>query len=251
MPTTPSGARVALAAEGSVNVATGLSGARPPRRRAGARRAIQDRARGRARQHRRSGRGRRRRARRARSPSSLPGGRPAGRSCRRRRHSRRRRSRSTTEPRLVTNADFSDIRVGGVATDVPSRFLAELAQAAGINLHVRVARGRRPAARARSDVQGGRRRARPGVPSRSHRRGGERVSKEVVRTEAAPGAVPGRAVLAGDQGERVRVRRRASSSLRPGDKELVGGRHRRADRAGLREPPRDPRGGRARRSTTS
>jgi imidazoleglycerol-phosphate dehydratase len=48
------------------------------------------------------------------------------------------------EPRLVTNADFSDIRVGGVANDVPSRFLAELAQSAGINLHVRVVEGDDP-----------------------------------------------------------------------------------------------------------
>ena len=48
------------------------------------------------------------------------------------------------EPRFVTNADFSDTRVGGVATDVPSRFLAELAQSAGINLHVRVVEGDDP-----------------------------------------------------------------------------------------------------------
>jgi imidazoleglycerol-phosphate dehydratase len=48
------------------------------------------------------------------------------------------------EPRFVTNADFSDIRVGGVANDVPSRFLAEVAQSAGINLHVRVVEGDDP-----------------------------------------------------------------------------------------------------------
>jgi imidazoleglycerol phosphate dehydratase HisB len=48
------------------------------------------------------------------------------------------------EPRLVTNADFSDIRVGGVSNDVASRFLAELAQGAGINLHVRVLEGDDP-----------------------------------------------------------------------------------------------------------
>jgi imidazoleglycerol-phosphate dehydratase len=48
------------------------------------------------------------------------------------------------EPRFVTNADFSDIRVGGVANDVASRFLAELARGAGVNLHVRVVEGDDP-----------------------------------------------------------------------------------------------------------
>jgi imidazoleglycerol-phosphate dehydratase len=48
------------------------------------------------------------------------------------------------EPRLVTNADFSDSRVGGVSNDVASRFLAELARTAGINLHVRVIEGDDP-----------------------------------------------------------------------------------------------------------
>jgi imidazoleglycerol-phosphate dehydratase len=48
------------------------------------------------------------------------------------------------ESRLVTNVDFSDIRVGGVSDDVASRFLAELARAAGLNLHVRVLEGDDP-----------------------------------------------------------------------------------------------------------
>ena len=48
------------------------------------------------------------------------------------------------EPRLVTNADFSDSRVGGISNDVASRFLAELARAAGVNLHVRVLEGDDP-----------------------------------------------------------------------------------------------------------
>jgi imidazoleglycerol-phosphate dehydratase len=47
-------------------------------------------------------------------------------------------------PVLVTNVDFSDIRVGGVTTDVASRFLDELARAAGINLHVRLLEGTDP-----------------------------------------------------------------------------------------------------------
>jgi imidazoleglycerol-phosphate dehydratase len=48
------------------------------------------------------------------------------------------------EPRLVTNVDFSDQRVGGLGTDVASRFLNEFAQAAGLNLHVRLVEGTDP-----------------------------------------------------------------------------------------------------------
>ena len=47
-------------------------------------------------------------------------------------------------PRLVTNVDFSDQRVGGLATDVASRFLRELAEGAGLNLHVRLLEGTDP-----------------------------------------------------------------------------------------------------------
>jgi imidazoleglycerol-phosphate dehydratase len=47
-------------------------------------------------------------------------------------------------PRLVTNVDLSDHRVGGLATDVASRFLHELALAAGLNLHVRLLEGADP-----------------------------------------------------------------------------------------------------------
>jgi imidazoleglycerol-phosphate dehydratase len=47
-------------------------------------------------------------------------------------------------PRLVTNVDFSDQRVGGLATDVASKFLEELALAAGLNLHVRLVEGTDP-----------------------------------------------------------------------------------------------------------
>ena len=48
------------------------------------------------------------------------------------------------EPRLVTNVDFSGQRVGGLATDVASTFLQELAVAAGVNLHVRLVEGTDP-----------------------------------------------------------------------------------------------------------
>jgi imidazoleglycerol-phosphate dehydratase len=49
-----------------------------------------------------------------------------------------------TQPRLVTNVAFSGQRVGGLATDVVSRFLEELALAAGLNLHVRLVEGTDP-----------------------------------------------------------------------------------------------------------
>jgi imidazoleglycerol-phosphate dehydratase len=48
------------------------------------------------------------------------------------------------EPRLVTNVDFSDQRVGGLGDDVAIRFLEALALAAGLNLHVRVVEGTDP-----------------------------------------------------------------------------------------------------------
>ncbi len=48
------------------------------------------------------------------------------------------------EPRFVTNVDFSDQRVGGLATDVAARFLEALALAAGLNLHVRLVEGTDP-----------------------------------------------------------------------------------------------------------
>jgi imidazoleglycerol-phosphate dehydratase len=47
-------------------------------------------------------------------------------------------------PRFVTNVDFSDQRVGGLATDVASRFLSEAAETAGVNLHVRLVEGTDP-----------------------------------------------------------------------------------------------------------
>ncbi len=47
-------------------------------------------------------------------------------------------------PRLVTNVDFSGQRVGGLNTDVSTRFLRELAEAANLNLHVRLLEGTDP-----------------------------------------------------------------------------------------------------------
>ncbi|HEY3962806.1 MAG TPA: hypothetical protein VGL84_09785 [Gaiellaceae bacterium] len=50
----------------------------------------------------------------------------------------------TDEPRFVSNVDFSDARVAGLATDVASRFLQEMASAARLNLHVRLVEGQEP-----------------------------------------------------------------------------------------------------------
>lgn len=48
------------------------------------------------------------------------------------------------EPRFASNVDFSDQRVAGHATDLASRFLHEVADAAGLNLHVRLVEGQDP-----------------------------------------------------------------------------------------------------------
>jgi imidazoleglycerol phosphate dehydratase HisB len=47
-------------------------------------------------------------------------------------------------PQLVTNVDFSGQSVGGLSTDVASRFLRELAEASNLNLHVRLVEGTDP-----------------------------------------------------------------------------------------------------------
>jgi imidazoleglycerol-phosphate dehydratase len=45
-------------------------------------------------------------------------------------------------PLLVSNVDLSDMGVGGLATDLVARFLSELADGAGLTLHVRLIEGR-------------------------------------------------------------------------------------------------------------
>jgi len=47
-------------------------------------------------------------------------------------------------PLVVSNVDFSHHRVGGLASDVVSRFLNEFAAGAGLTIHVRVLEGRDP-----------------------------------------------------------------------------------------------------------
>jgi imidazoleglycerol-phosphate dehydratase len=45
-------------------------------------------------------------------------------------------------PLLVSNVDLTDARVGGQGTDIVARFLEELADGAGLTLHVRLLEGR-------------------------------------------------------------------------------------------------------------
>jgi imidazoleglycerol-phosphate dehydratase len=45
-------------------------------------------------------------------------------------------------PLVVSNVDLSDMGVGGLATDLVARFLNELAEGAGLTLHVRLVEGR-------------------------------------------------------------------------------------------------------------
>jgi imidazoleglycerol-phosphate dehydratase len=51
---------------------------------------------------------------------------------------------ASASPRLVTNVDLSDERIGGVASDVVGAFLHELALGAGLTLHVRLIEGEDP-----------------------------------------------------------------------------------------------------------
>jgi len=48
------------------------------------------------------------------------------------------------EPLFASNVDFSDQRVAGSSTDLASRFLRELTDAASLNLHVRLLEGTDP-----------------------------------------------------------------------------------------------------------
>ena len=50
----------------------------------------------------------------------------------------------TETPLFASNVDFSDQRVAGLSTDLASRFLRELTDAASLNLHVRLLEGTDP-----------------------------------------------------------------------------------------------------------
>ena len=51
---------------------------------------------------------------------------------------------ASRSPRLVTNVDLSEARIGGVGSDVVAAFLRDLADAAGLTLHVRLVEGEDP-----------------------------------------------------------------------------------------------------------
>ncbi len=50
----------------------------------------------------------------------------------------------TERPIVASNVDFSGQRVGGLGSDVVARFLNELAEGAGLNVHIRVIEGKDP-----------------------------------------------------------------------------------------------------------
>ena len=156
--------------EGSANVATGLpvldhlvgelarDGALPARRS----RSRPERP---TRRSRRGPRARRGARRAARAPGAAG---TAGRSCPADEALASAALERVGPSRASSRTSISpDSASAALATTSPRASSSELARAAGLNLHVRVARGQRPPARARGDLQGGRRRARPGVPSRT------------------------------------------------------------------------------------
>ena len=49
---------------------------------------------------------------------------------------------ASDRPLLISNVDLSQARVAGLGTDLAARFLEELADAAGLTLHVRLMEGR-------------------------------------------------------------------------------------------------------------
>ena len=50
----------------------------------------------------------------------------------------------TDRPLMSSNVDFSDQRIGGLRGDVVAQFLNELADRAGLNIHIRVVEGKDP-----------------------------------------------------------------------------------------------------------
>ena len=51
---------------------------------------------------------------------------------------------TSDEPLVFSNVDLSGAHVGGLGTDLAARFLRELAEGAGLTLHVRLIEGRDP-----------------------------------------------------------------------------------------------------------
>ena len=92
-------------------------------------------------------------------------------------------------PLVVSNIDLSDARVGGLASDMVATFLHELAEGAGLTLHVRLIEGASPSTCSR---RSSRRSASPWRrAARQRRREDSMAEKSVVRTEAAPAPFQG------------------------------------------------------------
>ena len=184
-------------------------------------------ARGRAGRRRPGGRRRRPGAGRGHraAPAGAGGRRPRLRVAAGRRGARRRGARGLRpaarrlERRLLAAS-------AGSRSDVVAVFLEELAAGRRAERPHPRPRGQGSPERAERDLQGARRGHRPGVPHAGRR---SAMSKQVVRTEQAPGAVPGRAVQPGDRRERVRVRRRPARRSIPA--------RRRSSRAGSARRP--------------
>ena len=90
-------------------------------------------------------------------------------------------------PLLVSNVDLSQARIAGLAGDLAARFLEELAQAAGLTLHVRLVEGRDTQHVLEAIFKALGVGACTGLPTAKE---GRRM-KEVVRTEAAPAPFQG------------------------------------------------------------
>ena len=142
-------------------------------------------------------------------------------------------------PLVASNADLTG--AGGLGTDLAARFLDRLSEEAGLTVHVRLIEGEDTGQRARGDLQGARRRARPSVRRRPLTEGDE-MEKRVVRTEAAPapfqGAPYNQAIVAGEL-----VFTAGQLGLKPGDTAVEGDITQQTEQA-LANVASDPRGGR-------
>ena len=121
-------------------------------------------------------------------------------------------------PLVASNADFSG--VGGLRSDVVAVFLEELAQGAGLNVHIRVLEGKDP-----QNVLSAIFKALGAAIGQACRtpEGGARMSKDVDPHRARARAVPGRAVQPGDRRQRLRLRRRPARRSTPRTGEPVEG----------------------------
>ena len=123
-------------------------------------------------------------------------------------------------PLVVSNVDLSDVRVGGLGTDLAASFLHALAEGAGLTLHVRLIEGSDPQHVLEAIFKA------LGVALAQSWRGPKRKgvtmeAKTAIRTEEAPapfqGAPYSQAMRAGGL-----VFVSGQLALRPGSSEIVG-----------------------------